>query len=216
MSGKLRLAEGEAARTACARAVLRTGVDEATGEVLSRAVLARRVGWCADLVAGMVAALIGEHWNSVDVQVLASGVDAGGRRLPSHAWTALRRLGWTVAPPGGVTVNDRVVRMAQEQAGRALRSVKWRAEVTGGVLATWPADPRKRTPAEWDQVRASIPGGQHLPSNVIKGRTRQAATFAEANGQLPVDVFELEGAPRIPLVPALPGRWGQMDWLATP
>lgn len=85
MNGKLRLAEGEAARTACARAVLRTGVDEATGEVLSAAVLAQRVGWCADLVAGMVAALIGEHWNSVDVGVLAGGVDAGGRRLPSNA-----------------------------------------------------------------------------------------------------------------------------------
>ncbi|MFE9657949.1 zinc ribbon domain-containing protein [Micromonospora sp. NPDC006431] len=197
MSGKLRLAEGEAARTACARAVLRTGVDEETGEVLSPMVLAQRVGWCADLVAGMVAALIGAHWNSVDVGVLASGVDAGGRRLPSNAWMALRRLGWTVAPSGGVRVNDRVVRMAQEQAGRALRSVKWRADVTAGILAAWPDDPRKRTPAEWDQVRASIPGGQHLPSNVIKGRTRQAVTFAKTNGRLPVDVFELEGIPRI-------------------
>ncbi|MEU5725644.1 zinc ribbon domain-containing protein [Micromonospora sp. NPDC047738] len=198
MSGKLRLGEGETARTACARAVLRTGVDEATGEVLSAAVLARRVGWCADLVADMVGVLVGERWNSVDVGVLAGGVDAGGRRLPSHAWMALRRLGWAVAPPGGVRVNDRIVRMAQEQAGRALRSAAWRADVTAGVLATWPSDPRKRTPAEWDQVRASIPGGQHLPSNVIKGRTRQAATFAKANGRLPVDVFELEGAPRIP------------------
>ncbi|MFE9203381.1 zinc ribbon domain-containing protein [Micromonospora sp. NPDC007230] len=198
MSGKLRLAEGEAARTACARALLRTGVDEETGEVLSRAVLAQRVGWCAGLVAGMVAALIGAHWNRVDVEVLAAGVDAGGRRLPSNAWMALRRLGWAVTAPGGVRVNDRVVRMAQEQAGRALRSAAWRAEVTAGVLAAWPADPRQRTPTEWDQVRASIPGGQHLPSNVIKGRTRQVVTFAKANGRLPVDVFELEGVPRIP------------------
>ncbi|OKI62298.1 zinc ribbon domain-containing protein [Micromonospora sp. CB01531] len=198
MSGKLRLAEGEAARTACARGVLRAGVDEATGEVLSRTVLAQRVGWCADLVAGMVAALIGAHWNRVDVGVLACGVDAGGRRLPSNAWMALRRLGWTVTAPQGVRVNDRVVRMAQEQAGRVLRSAAWRAEVTAGVLSTWPADPRRRTPAEWDQVRASIPGGEHLPASIIKSRTRQAATFAKANGRLPVDVFELEGTPRIP------------------
>ncbi|MFE9658125.1 zinc ribbon domain-containing protein [Micromonospora sp. NPDC006431] len=198
MSGKLRLGEGETARTACARAVLRTGVDEETGEVLSRAVLAQRIGWCADLVAGMVAALIGEHWNSVDVQVLASGVDAGGRRLPSHAWMAVRRLGWTVAPPRGVRVNDRIVRMAQEQAGRALRSAAWRADVTAGVLSSWPADPRRRTPAEWDQVRRAVPGGEYLPASIIKGRTRQAATFAKANGRLPVDVFELEGVPRIP------------------
>ncbi|MFE9651814.1 zinc ribbon domain-containing protein [Micromonospora sp. NPDC006431] len=197
MSGKLRLAEGEMARTACARALLRVGVDEETGEVLSPAVLAQRVGWCADLVAGMAAALIGAHWNSVDVQVLASGVDAGGRRLPSNAWMALRRLGWTATTPQGVRVNDRIIRMALEQAGRALRSVKWRADLTAGVLATWPADPRKRTPAEWDQVRASIPGGECLPASIIKSRTRQAGTFAKVNGRLPVDVFELEGVPRI-------------------
>ncbi|MFE9654867.1 hypothetical protein [Micromonospora sp. NPDC006431] len=146
MSGKLRLAEGEAARTACARGLLRTGVDEATGEVLSRAVLAQRVGWCADLVAGMVAALIDAHWNTVDVEVLAAGVDAGGRRLPSNAWMALRRLGWAVTAPGGVRVNDRIIRMVQEQAGRVLRSVKWRADVTAGVLSSWPSDPRRRTP----------------------------------------------------------------------
>ncbi|MFU8853358.1 hypothetical protein ACNAW0_20565, partial [Micromonospora sp. SL1-18] len=94
--------------------------------------LAERVGWCADLVAGMVGALISEHWNSVDVGVLASGQDAGGRRLPSNAWMALHRLGWTTAVPAGVRVNDRIVRMAQEQAGRALRSVKWRADLTAG------------------------------------------------------------------------------------
>ncbi|MFE9202479.1 zinc ribbon domain-containing protein [Micromonospora sp. NPDC007230] len=197
MTGKPRLAEGETTRTGCARALLRTAVDEETGEALSRAVLAQRVGWCADLVAGMVAALIGAHWNSVDVGVLAAGVDAGGRRLPSNAWMALRRLSWTATPPRGVRVNDRVVRMAQEQAGRALRSVKWRADVTAGVLAAWPADPRKRTPAEWDQVRQAIPGGQHLPSSIINARTRQAAAFAKVNGRLPVDVFELEGTPRI-------------------
>ncbi|MFE9207284.1 hypothetical protein [Micromonospora sp. NPDC007230] len=146
----------------------------------------------------MVAALVGEHWNTVDVQVLASGVDAGGRRLPSNAWMALRRLGWTATPPPGVRVNDRVVRMAQEQAGRALRSAAWRAEVTAGVLAAWPSDPRQRTPVEWDQVRASIPGGEYLSASIIKGRTRQVAAFVKANGRLPVDVFELEGVPRIP------------------
>ncbi|MEU5726195.1 hypothetical protein ABZ783_30845, partial [Micromonospora sp. NPDC047738] len=97
-------------------------MDEGTGEVLSQAVLAQRVGWCADLVAGMVSGLLVERWNAGDVEVLASGVDAGGRKLPSNAWMALRCLGWTAATPVGVRVNDRIVRMAQEQAGRALRS----------------------------------------------------------------------------------------------
>ncbi|MCW3818253.1 zinc ribbon domain-containing protein [Micromonospora sp. DR5-3] len=190
------LGEGETFRTACARAVLRTGVDEGTGEVLSQAVLAQRIGWCVDLVAGMVSGLLAERWNPADVEVLASGVDAGGRKLPSNAWMALRRLGWTATAPGGVKVNDRIVRMVQEQAGRVLRSAWWRADLTAGVLATWPADPRKRTPGEWEQVRASIPGGEHLPSSIIKSRTRQAAKFLAVNGRLPVDVFELEGVPR--------------------
>ncbi|MGW5667127.1 zinc ribbon domain-containing protein [Micromonospora sp. NPDC003776] len=94
-------------------------------------------------------------------------------------------------------VNDRIVRMAQEQAGRALRSVTWRADLTAGVLASWPADPGKRTPREWEQVREAIPGGKDLPANVVKARTRQVARFLNVNGRLPVDVFELEGAPRV-------------------
>ncbi|MFU8855276.1 hypothetical protein ACNAW0_30590, partial [Micromonospora sp. SL1-18] len=47
-------------------------------------------------------------------------------------------------------------------------------------------------------MRAAIPGGEGLPPSVIKGRTRQAAAFLNANGRLPMDVFELEGAPRVP------------------
>ncbi|TYC08450.1 transposase, partial [Micromonospora sp. MP36] len=87
--------------------------------------------------------------------------------------------------------------MAQEQAGRVLRSARWRAGLTSGVLATWPADPRKRTAGEWEQVRRAVPGGEHLPSSIIKSRTRQAAKFLAVNGRLPVDVFELEGVPRV-------------------
>ncbi|MFG2980643.1 zinc ribbon domain-containing protein [Streptomyces sp. NPDC048258] len=87
--------------------------------------------------------------------------------------------------------------MAQEQAGRTLRSAQWRAELTVGVLASWPAAPAKRTADEWAKVRASVPGGQHLPSSVITGRTRQIAAFAKTNGRMPADVFELEGVPGV-------------------
>ena len=103
MSRKLSLGEGEAARTAGARALLRTGVVEKTGEVLSASVLADRVAWAADLVSDMTAALLAAHWNASDVDLLASGVDATGRGLPSKAWMALRRLGWSAAPPGSRT-----------------------------------------------------------------------------------------------------------------
>jgi hypothetical protein len=196
VSRKLPLAEGETSRTACARGLLRTGVDEKTGELLTASALAERVGWCADLVSAMAGALMTERWNTTDVDVLASGQDAGGRKLPSNAWMALRRLGWTAQPPEGTKVNDRIVRMAQEQAGRVLRSAKWRADLTAGVLAAWPDDPARRTAGEWDAVREAVPGGQYLPSSVIRSRTRQAAAFVAKNGRMPVDVFELEPTPR--------------------
>jgi IS605 OrfB family transposase len=114
------------------------------------------------------------------------------------AWMALRRLGWGTAPSAGVTVNDRVVRMAQEQAGRALRSACWRDGLTRAVAGTWPADPAKRTGEEWDMVRAAVPGGERLPSAVIRARTRQAARYLRDQGRLPADVTELEPPPRAP------------------
>ena len=195
MSRKPPLADGETSRTACARALIRAGVDEKTGEVLGGAALAERVGWCAALTAGMAGELLAGHWNTTDVGVLACGVDAGGRKLPSNAWMALRRLGWTST--SDAKVNDRIVRMAQEQAGRVLRSAGWRADLVAGVIATWPADPNKRTPSEWDRVRAAIPGGACLPSSVIRSRTRQIASFKRKHGRLPADVFELEPPPRV-------------------
>jgi hypothetical protein len=106
--------------------LVRSGVEEKTGELLPPAVVARRVAWCADLVGGMVTDVLAARWNASDAARLASGVDAGEQPLPSNAWMALRRLSWTATPAEGVTVNDRVVRMAQEQAGRTLRSAGWR------------------------------------------------------------------------------------------
>ncbi|MFC3574273.1 zinc ribbon domain-containing protein [Streptomyces yaanensis] len=214
MSRKLPLGEGETARTACARGLLRAGVVEQTGEVLSAAVLAERVDWAAALVSGMAASLLAAHWNAADVDALASGEDTKGRALPSNAWMALRRLGWSAAPPEGIRVNDRIVRMAQEQAGRTLRSAKWRADLTAGILATWPTDPAKRTPQEWDAVREVIPDGRHLPSSVIRSRTRQVAAFQRTNGRLPADVFELERAPNVARMMLLSACDGQQATIA--
>jgi IS605 OrfB family transposase len=197
--------DGQAARTASAPVLIRGGAEEKTGEALTAAVVAERVGWCADLVRGMAAGLLQEHWNAPDMEALASGRDAVGRPLPMAAWMAARRLGWPAAAPRGVTVNDRVARMAQELAGRVLRSACWRAALTAGVLAAWPAQPRERTPEEWEAVRAAVPGGEHIPSSVFKARTRQVLRFLGAEGRLPADVFELEpppGAARVLLLSA--------------
>ncbi|MEV0403230.1 hypothetical protein [Actinoallomurus sp. NPDC050550] len=196
MSGKLALAAGQVAQTATAHALLRGGVDERTGEALTARVVAERVGWAADLVAGMTTDLLAEHWNAGDVSVLAGGADGAGRVLPSNGWMALRRLGWGVRVLDGVRVNDRIVRMAQEQAGRTLRGAQHRAQMVAGILNTWPADSDKRTPAEWDAVREAIPDGRSRPSGVIRARTRQVTAFVARHGRFPVDVFELEEVPR--------------------
>lgn len=186
---------GEAARTACARVLVRGGADERTGEALAAAVVAQRVSWCAVLVGGMAAGLVAARWNEADVELLTSGRDLAGRPLPPQAWMAARRLGWDAARPAGITVNDRVVRMAQEQAGRLLRSAAWRAALIGAIVVTWPADPGKRTWQEWDAARAAVPGGRHVPSSVIRARTGQVQRFAAAEGRLPASVFEMEPPP---------------------
>src|SRR6185437_6821334 len=191
-------AAGKASRTACARLLVRGGTDEKTGEALTAVTLAERVGWCADLVQGMAARLTAAHWHPAGLEALASGRDAAGRPLPAMAWMALRRLGWSTTPPDGETVNDRIIRMAQEQAGRALRSACWRDALTRAITGTWPADPAKRTREEWDAVRAAVPGGEQLPSSVIRARTRQVAGYLRDHGRLPAGVTELEAPPRVP------------------
>ncbi|MEU9451562.1 zinc ribbon domain-containing protein [Streptomyces sp. NPDC048277] len=162
----------------------------------------------------MAADLLAVHWNTADVDLLASGVDGTGRGLPSNAWMALRRLGWSATPAEGVRVNDRIVRMAQEQAGRLLRSAKWRADMTAGVIQTWPTEPSKRTYDEWDAVRKAVPDGRNLPSGVIRSRTRQIAVFARKHSRLPADVFELETHPRTArmlLLSACDGQQASID-----
>jgi hypothetical protein len=162
--------DGLTARTASARVLVRGGTDEQTGEALTAAVAAERVRWCAALVRGLAARLAGEHWSAADVAGLASGMDAAGRPLPKMAWMALRRLGWCVVPPDGITVNDPIMRMAQEQAGRLLRSAAWRAGLTSAITATWPQDPGKRTAGEWEAVRPAVSGGEHLHAHATPPR----------------------------------------------
>src|SRR6185437_16595588 len=157
---KLALAPGRAARTASARVPVRGGTDEKTGEALSAAAVAERVAWCAAPVQGMAGRLVAARWNPADLEILASGRDAAGRPLPAQAWMGLRRLGWAAVPPDGVKVNDRIVRMAQELAGRTQRSACWRDALTRAIVGSWPTDPARRTPEEWDAVRAGAPGGE--------------------------------------------------------
>lgn len=45
-------------------------------------------------------------------------------------------------------------------------------------------------------MRNSVPGGEHLPSSVIRARTRQVLRFLDARGHMPQDAFEMEAAPK--------------------
>ncbi|WP_406429357.1 transposase [Streptomyces sp. NBC_01589] len=191
------MGEGETERVACASASAFRGLDTFTGEVLNAGVLAGRVGWLTALVETMCTEVTREHWNRPDLTQLARGQDLSGVRLPSNAWMALRALGWHATAPEGLYVPDRVRRIAEEQAGRVLRSAWWRTQMTDAVLATWPAgpDPMRRTDAEWDVLRVACPDGQGIAASVLRARTRQITAFRAQHGCLPADICELEAAP---------------------
>ncbi|MEU9291023.1 transposase, partial [Streptomyces sp. NPDC048275] len=199
MRRKIQLGEGETERIACASASAFRGLDTVTGEVLGAGVLAGRVGWLTSLVEALCTEVTSAHWNRPDLAQLASGRDRSGARLPSSAWMAVRTLGWGAVVAEGLYVPDRVRRVAEEQAGRALRSAWWRSEITDAVLATWPvgpgADPLRRTESEWASLRAACPDGQAVAASVLRARTRQVVAFQATYGHLPVDVCALEGAP---------------------
>jgi hypothetical protein len=183
--GKVRLGDGEAARTACARVLVRGGGVEKTGEHLPPAVVAERVAWCATLVRAMVAGLLEGHWNAGDVRALASGRDDSGRPLPAQAWMALRRLGWSAIPPDGIVVNDRVMRMAQEATIERPTTDPRRA-LLRLQLPVRP-DPRGHRDWEWTAISLilppTVPVGAvlHLPTlGLVHGTVRAGVAFSSA------------------------------------
>jgi hypothetical protein len=108
---------------------------------------------------------------------------------------ALRRLGWGATAPAGVVVSDRVRRIAEEEAGRALRLAVYRRSVTAVLIATWPADPVNRTDEEWSALRVVLPDG--VDNATIRNRTRQIAAFAAEYDRLPADLCDLEDPPTV-------------------
>ena len=158
-------------------------------------------GFCAELSRELTGALVASRWDEDSLDVLAAGVDERGEALPSKGWMAMRRLNWpqTVTPPAGVYVSDRVRRGAEEYAARTLRLALHRRTIVTAVLATWPADPRRRTEAEWAALRQLLPAG--VSGAEIRNRTRQIRAYVAEHGQLPAGLCALEGPPQVaPLV----------------
>ncbi|MFJ9480811.1 hypothetical protein ACIRRI_38405 [Streptomyces mirabilis] len=173
------------------------GVVESTGERVGQRVLLERVGFLARLSRTLTGPLVVSRWDEVCLDVLAAGVNERGEDLPSKGRMALRRLHWpqTVTPPAGVYVPDRVRRGAEEYAARTLRLALHRRGIVTAIPATWPADPSRRTEAEWTALRKLLPAG--VSGAEIRNRTRQVRGFVSKHGKLPAGLCVLEGPPQV-------------------
>ena len=171
------------------------GREADTGELIATSELIQRVSWLADLVTAMADNLLSQHWSETSLTILASGVDLEGKPLPSKAYTALRRLGWVSSSLDGAYVSDRIRRMAEELVGRALRLSLHRKAILDGIIATWPADPKRRTAQEWEALWEMLPAG--VSKAEVRNRTRQVARFMTSEGRMPKGLCDLESQPRV-------------------
>ncbi|MEV1246552.1 hypothetical protein ACIBO2_21170 [Nonomuraea sp. NPDC050022] len=179
--------------TATAICTAHGAIVDSTGQVVAQRLLAQRVSWLTALTAGLTDDLVTTRWTAADLQALAAGVGLDGRALPAKGWMAVRRLGWGLAPTPGLQVCDRVLRCAQEQAGRTLRLALYRRALVQAIVATWPQDPRARTDAEWEALRALLPKAVGVAE--IRNRTRQIRASLDEQGVLRADLTDLEQAP---------------------
>ncbi|MGW3568771.1 zinc ribbon domain-containing protein [Streptomyces sp. NPDC000941] len=205
-------------------------VLEDGGHRVGQRLLYERVGFLGVLCRDLAAELVVSRWDEASLEVLAAGVDKRGESLPSKGWMALRRLGWNTPAPAsapapapaegagvggavGVYVSDRVRRAGQEQAARTLRLALYRRAVVMALLATWPADPSRRSGAEWAALRARLPAG--VGGAEIRNRTRQIRDFARAHaGRLPSGLCELEEPPTVTALVLLAAMDRQQTTLA--
>ncbi|MET9384950.1 zinc ribbon domain-containing protein [Streptomyces sp. NPDC002928] len=173
------------------------GVLEGSGERVGQGLLFERVGFLAELSRELTGALVASRWDEASLDVLAAGVDERGEVLPSKGWMAMRRLNWPqdVTPPAGVHVSDRVRRGVEEYAARTLRLALHRRSIVTAVLAAWPADPRRRSEAEWAALRKLLPAG--VSGAEIRNRTRQIRAYLAEHGCLPAGLCALEGPPQV-------------------
>jgi Putative transposase DNA-binding domain len=191
VAGRVPMAE----LTATATCTAFRAAEDLTGEVVSARLLAERVGLLAALTQRMTATVVAARWNDGDLATVGSKVGPDGRTLPAKGWMALRRLGWVSEAPEGVYLPDRVRRVAEEAAARALRLAVHRRAVVHAIVGSWPADPRRRTDSEWAALRGRLPQG--VDNAEIRNRTRQIRAYTtDHGGRLPACLTELEGAPR--------------------
>jgi transposase len=197
-----------------------TGIEINTATKLTTSEVTQRVKWALDLQDEMGVTLLQERWDEAHLTELEQGKDAQGRKLPSQGYMALRRLGWHASAMKGVKVNDRFLRVVEENVARSLRLGLYRKAIVEGVLKTWPAQAPKRSSLEWDRLWEVLPA--LTPKVEVRNRTRQILAFLKENSHLPLTFTATEPAPRLGSVLLLAAadkqmvsltRQGQVAWL---
>ena len=183
----------QAARTACARVLVRAASTRGPGRRFPRrwwrSGSAGVLTWCPAWPRGC-----SPPTGTRPTWTCSRRVGTGGRPLPSKAWMALRRLGWAVVLPAGIRSTTGSCGW-RRSAGRVLRSAAWRAAPDRRGPGDLARQPGRRTPEEWDAVRAAAPGGRR--SLQRDQRPHPAGRrVRRAQGRLPAGVFELEPPPR--------------------
>ncbi|ABG97140.1 possible transposase [Rhodococcus jostii RHA1] len=140
-------------------------VDDATGEPIGLDDVDVRVGWMLGLISGAEAHLLSGLWQPATFDVLATGRDSHGRKLPRHGHVAAARLGWTPHYPDGVYVPSRVTRVVTAQAVGTLRALSYRDTAITALSARF--DPAT------GRLAAPTAAAEYVPPGFARGVVRQ-------------------------------------------
>ena len=170
--------------TSTARAIC-LGAQDRQGERISSRELTNRIQAAITLVSEMTDTLLQDLWNPWGLTSIC-GPDELGNPLPSFAYKALERLGWQATSPTQVHVCSRMKRMAEEAAGRTLRTGEERAWVVECLLATYPWDTQELKDQLWKQLPRST------SSTWVRNLQRRVRKFLLQTGVLPINLCDLE------------------------
>jgi hypothetical protein len=159
-----------------------------SGEIVSPSTVAERLRWLAQIVQAAAESRISQAWND---QAVSSISDHGG-----HAYVAMERAyGKSIWPPEGVHASDRVRRMAEELAGRTVRSAARQIGILEAVLPDFlPIAIWESLPAE-DRSKCSLPWPSGTTAVERCNLVRAVRKFELRNHRLPARVYEVLGRP---------------------
>ena len=178
------------------RATVGTASELGSGEVIEPVVLRQRATWLNTIVVTEAQKRVQEAWEHRSVQRIVA------KKMPSHAWVAMERAyGKPAWPPAGVHASDRVRRIAEELAGRTLRSAARRLGILTALIPHWIPDTeykkltRQQRKEHGTAIWAAMPDGTTQVE--LTHARRQLRKFYRANTRPPVDAYEVSKCPEI-------------------